>query len=292
MNRGRGRSVGGSADVRGAVLASVVAAPVMVGVIYATAGALGLAGPAATGLSTIHFRRVLGDGSVWQGLGWTVATGLAATGLAAASAISVAAMFRGTALADRMARAAALAALPIPHVVAAVGGVLVLGQSGLLSRLGATLGLLQAPADFPAIVQDRLGIGFVITLGWKEFPFLAAFAVSILATRGAALEEAARTLGAGPWDVLKRVTLPVLWRGLAPVMVATFLFVAGSYEGAALLGPGNPLPLPTATLERYADLDLARRGDAYVLTLIGLLLAMVAVAVFECLRSCFDPLES
>jgi ABC-type spermidine/putrescine transport system permease subunit I len=64
-------------------------------------------------------------------------------------------------------------------------------------------------------------------------------------------------------------------------MVAVFAFVAGSYEAAALLGPSDPLPLQSLVRERYADLDLARRGDAYVLTLVALALAAAAVAVHE-----------
>ena len=148
---------------------------------------------------------------------------------------------------------------------------MLLGQSGVLSRAAAALGMVNTPSQFPALVLDRTGIGFVLTLGWKETPFLAFFAITALATRGAALEEVARTLG----------VLPLLWRGMRPAAAAAAIFIAGSYEAAALLAPTDPLPLPVATYERYEAIDLTMRGDAYVLVLLGLALAALAVVAFE-----------
>ena len=81
------------------------------------------------------------------------------------------------------------------------------------------------------------------------------------------------------------MTWPSLWRGLLPALVAVFAFAAGSFEIAALLGPSDPLALPALTIERYEELDLARRGEGYVLTLLALALAGVAVALHEGARS-------
>jgi putative spermidine/putrescine transport system permease protein len=265
--------------------AALVAAPVFVGIAYAAAGAVGLAGAGAAGPTGRHLRAVLGSGAVWGGVWWTTATALAATLLAAAAAVATAVLFRGTAPADRAARLLAVVPLPVPHLVAASCGVLVLGQSGLLARAAFALGLVASPQEFPALVSDPLGVGFVLTLAWKEFPFLALVAFSLLGTRGAQLEEVARTLGGGPWETFRRVTWPTLWRGLLPAAVAVFIFVAGSYEAAFVLAPSDPLPLPAATYERSVELDLGRRGGAYVLALVGLAMGGVAVAAHEWARA-------
>jgi putative spermidine/putrescine transport system permease protein len=249
------------------------------------AGAFGVAGVGAHGFTTGRVMRVLTDGGVWRGVAWTVVTAGAATTLAAILAAILALSFRATGTIDRIGRAAALLPFPIPHVVAAAGGVMLLGQSGVLSRLAAALGLLNAPSQFPALVLDRAGVGFILTLGWKETPFLAFFAITSLATRGAALEEVAHTLGADSWQTLRRVVLPLLWRGMGPAVAAAAIFIAGSYEAAALLAPTDPLPLPVATYERYEAIDLATRGDAYVLVLLGLVLAALAVVAFEWRRT-------
>ena len=279
----RARGPSGAPPSSGPLLAALlVAAPVLVGVGYAAAGSVGLAGVGATGHpTTARLAAVAGDARTWASVWWTLRTALAATALAAALGVLVATAFRGAGALDRAARALAVVPLPIPQVVAASSAVLVLGQSGLLARLGHAAGLVATPQAMPALVYDRWGVALVGALAWKEFPFLALVAGSALAARGADAEEAARTLGAGPWAVFRRVTWPLLWRAMLPSVVAVFAFVAGSYEAAALVGPSDPLPLQSLIRERYADLDLGGRGDAYVLTLVALLLAAAAVALHE-----------
>lgn len=273
-------------------LAALLAAlPTLVGVGYALAAATGLAGFGARGFSLDRIIRVLGEAAVWRGLAWTLGTAAAATLLATAGAVFLAVTFRGTSPGDRAARALAVLPMAVPHLVAAAVFVLFLGQSGLVARALNAAGLADAPAAIPALVYDRWGIGFVLALAWKELPFLSLLAFSVLATRGPALEETARSLGAGPRDVFRRVTWPMLWRGLLPGVIAVFAFVAGSYEAAVLLAPSDPLALPLLTWERYTDPDLARRADAFVLVLVGLGASTAAVALHEWARARWEPFE-
>jgi putative spermidine/putrescine transport system permease protein len=274
---------------RGALLgAALVAAPVLAGVGYSALAALGVVGVGATGLSASRLARALGDPLTWRALGWSVRVALLATLLAGAAAVLLAAAFRGARFTDRVGRALAVLPLPLPPVVAATSALFVLGQSGLLARLGYAAGVVRTPADMPALVFDPAGWAVVLALAWKEAPYLTLVAGALLVGRGTEAEEAARTLGATPWQAFRRVTWPALWRGLLPALVAVFAFAAGSYEVAALLGPSDPPALPVLMLERYEDLDLARRGEGYVLTLLALLLAAVAVAAHEGARALAD----
>lgn len=266
----------------------VVALPVAVGVGYAVLGALGLAGPGAgarAGPRLARFSQVLAEGAVWRGTLWTLWVAGAFTALATLGAAAVAVVFRGEARLSRSGRTLAFLPLAVPHLAAAVGALLILGQSGLLARLAFHLGWIEGPAGMPALVLDPWGVGLILALTWKELPFLALMAATVLATRGTALEETARALGAGHWATLTRVTWPTLWRGMLPAAVAVFTFVAGSYEAAALLAPSDPLALPVLTRERYTDAALTRRGDAYVLALLGMALAAAAVAFHEWLAA-------
>lgn len=279
-------------DLLGLIAAVLLALPVIIGIVYALAAALGLVGTGAAGLSLDRVKRVLNARDTWAGLGFTLWIGAASTLLAAAGAVVLAIVFRGSSRADRLGRALVAVPLPVPHLVAALLGVWVLGQSGLLARLLAAGGLLDQPAQMPALVYDRAGAGLILTFAWKELAFLAIVATALLATRGAAAEEAARTLGASPWQTFSRVTWPVLWRGLAPAAVAVFVFVVGNYEAAALLAPSDPLALPLLVADRAADPDLARRGDAYVVSLLLLLIAIAAVAAHEFVRSRWEPIAA
>ncbi|HDL50090.1 MAG TPA: ABC transporter permease subunit, partial [Actinobacteria bacterium] len=86
--------------------------------------------------------------------------------------------------------------LPVPHLVAASGIVLLVTQSGLIARVLAVLGLINVPADFPALVFDRAGVTIVLTFLWKEVPFIGLVVLAILQSVGPQYEELARTLGA------------------------------------------------------------------------------------------------
>lgn len=283
--RGGGRAPALPAGLLPVAAAALLALPVLVGIGYALLGALDVVGFQAGAPSGRRLLRVLGERATWRGTLWTLWTAAAGTLLATAGAVVVALALRGPARLDRAGRALAVLPLPLPHLVAAAGAVLVLGQSGFLARLAVAAGLASAPADVPALVYDPWGAGLVLTFAWKELPFLSLVAIAVLATRAPDAEEAARTLGAGRWAVVRRVTWPLLWRGLAPAAVAAFIFLAGNYEAAALLAPSDPLPLPVLTYERWQDPDLARRGDAYALTLLGLLLGALAVAAHEWMRA-------
>jgi putative spermidine/putrescine transport system permease protein len=276
----------------GIAAALVLAAPVVVGMVYAVSAALGLAGAGATGDASLErVAAVVTDPVVWSGTLWILWVAAASTALSAAIAIAVAVAFRGAGRLDALGRALAILPLPVPHLVAAVGGLLVLGQSGLLARFAFHLGLVEGPAGMPALVYDPAGIGLVLALTWKEVPFLTLVAVSVLATRGNALERTARGLGAGRRDVFRRVTWPVLWRGMMPAAVAVFTFVAGSYEAAVILAPSDPLALPVLTWERFVDAGLSQRADAYVLALLGFGIALTAVGVHEWVRARVGSLD-
>jgi putative spermidine/putrescine transport system permease protein len=269
-------------------LAALVAAPVLIGVLYAVLGALGLVGLDAHGYTTEHVTRVLRAGSTWRSIGWSLATATVATAAATIISGAVAIAFRGTRLGDRLARALAAVPLPMPHIVAATLALLVLAQSGLIARVLYALGVIHSSAQMPPLILDRFGIGYMATMAWKEVPFLSMVAISVLATRGPRLEEVARTLGAPPRAILWRVTVPVLWRGMAPAAIAVAIVIAGSFEGAYVLAPSNPLALPLLTYEQYRSIDAARRADAYVLVLMGFILAAIAVATLEWARARWD----
>ena len=278
----------GTSDRLALGLAALVAAPALLGIGYALAASLGLAG-AGRGDGPSPLALLLTERVLWEGALFTLWTASLATVLATLAAVVTAVAFRGAGLLDRAARALAALSLPVPHLVAGALGVWILGQSGLLARVAAGAGLIRTPAGMPALVYDRAGLGLALTMAWKEYGFLVIAASALLATRGALMEEAARTLGAGPVATFRRVTWPTLWRGLLPAVVAVFVFVAGSYEAAALLAPSDPLALPLLVASRAADPDLARHGDAYVASLVLLLLAVTAVAVHEWTRARWEP---
>lgn len=269
----------------GLIAAAIVSAPVVIGIVYSALGAAGIVGPGADGATLDHVSSVVSDIATWRGLLWTLWVAFASTALSFVLAVAVAAMFRGDRRLDRLGRKLAVFALPFPHIVAALGAVLLLSQSGLLARVAYAAGVYASPGEMPELIYDRWGLGLILALTWKEFSFLALVAFSILARRGTELEETARSLGAGAVRTFRVATLPVLWRGLMPSTIAVFTFVAGNYEATVLLAPSSPLALPLLTMERQARSALALRGEAYALVMVAVIMSLFAVIVHEWVAS-------
>jgi putative spermidine/putrescine transport system permease protein len=259
---------------------ALLGVPIVVGVGYLLAGAVGMVGNAAPG----GLSRAVSDGAVWRSAALSLWIATIGTLLATVGALVVALLFAGTTVLDRMAQRVAVLPLPIPTVAAAVAVLLLLSQSGWLSRVAAQLQLIRVPADFPALVYDPFAVGVIATVVWKELPFLLLVAASLSSLRGGALTEAARTLGATRAQVLRRVTLPMLLRGMSPSIVAVFVFVLGSLELPLVLAPSSPLALPLLIQERRQALDAASHGEAYVVALLATVLALLAAAAHEWLR--------
>lgn len=260
--------------------AVLLGVPIAAGVGYLVAGALGLAGRSTPGAAG----RVLADAAVWRSVFLSLWIAVAGTTIALAGAVVAALLFGGAAWMDRAARTVSALPLPVPTVAAAVGILLLLSESGWISRVAAQVQLTAVPADFPALVTDPWAIGVIAAVVWKELPFLLLVALSLQSLRGAALTDAARTLGASRAQVLRRITLPLLLRGMAPSVIAVFVFVLGSLELPLVLAPSAPLVLPMLIQERRQALGAESHGEAYVIALLATALAMVAVVAHEWLR--------
>ena len=124
--------------------------------------------------------------------------------------------------------------LAFPHLVWAVALSLLLAQSGLLARLAAALGLIDAPAQFPVLVRDRYGLGIILHYVIKEMPFLVLIVLAVLRTQGATYDLVAENLGA----------LPLLGPGLAVAALFAFLVSWSQYVLTLLIGGGRVIILP------------------------------------------------
>ncbi len=275
----------------GLFLALLIALPALAGLGYSVSASLGLLGVAPGGVTSRYLREAIANQTTWAGLGWTLWITMASTFIATIAAVLLAATFRAESKADRFARIVTVLPLPVPHVVAALSSLLILSQSGLLSRIAHSAGIIATPAQMPPLVYDRSGVGLIFALVWKEIPFLALIAFTVLKNRGALLEETARSLGANRINTFLYATWPLLWRGMLPGIVAVATFVAGSYETAALLAPSRPLALPLLTMERYTDTAMELRPGAFVLAGFALLVSLAAVAAYGAMISRADRFQ-
>jgi len=166
--------------------------------------------------------------------------------------------------------------ITIPHLVAAVGIALIVGQTGLGARLAALLGLVGEPGDFPALLYDEYSVGIILTYVWKEVPFIALVVLASLRGVASELEDVARTLGAGAWQRFWYVVFPVISPSVVAASLLVFAFTFGAFEVPYLLGKSYPTILPVMAYNEYRDIDLSARPTAMA---INVLIALITGAV-------------
>jgi putative spermidine/putrescine transport system permease protein len=216
----------------------------------------------------------------WAGLRLSLWISLASTALSAALAVAAALLIRSTRRGRHVSVFLFQLNLPIPHIVAAVGMLFLLSQSGLLARLGAQLGLLDSPSGFPILVRDRMGIGIILSYVWKEVPFIGVIVLAVLQSLSQDYEDIARNLGANAWQRFVYVTLPLIAPALLSTSIIVFAFTFGAYEVPGILGVRYPRTLPVLALRFFTDADLNARAEAMALSLIITAIVMVLVAAY------------
>ncbi len=212
----------------------------------------------------------------WAGLGFALWVSAAATLGAVALTLALLALV-GARLRSTPSLVLLNLSLGLPHLVWAVALALLLSQSGLVARLAAALGLISGPASFPVLVRDRFGAGIILSYIWKETPFLLLVALSILRAQTDAYDLVARTLGAGRWQRLRWVTLPLVGPGLLAAALLVFAFVFGAYEVPAVLGVRQPRMLAVLALELFSNPDLHSRAEGMAISVV-MAVAVLGVA--------------
>ena len=167
----------------------------------------------------------------------------------------------------------ALVLLPLVLPPSVVGYFLVvlLGRRGLLGpALESLLGVRFVFSEAGAVVASAI----------VAFPILVKTAQPSLEAVPKTLEDVARSLGLGPFEVLFRVTLPLAWRGVLASLVLAFARAMGEL-GATLMLAGNiPGRTNTMSIEIFSAFEAGedQRALLYVLVLTAISLVVVLVA--------------
>jgi len=159
--------------------------------------------------------------------------------------------------------------LAIPHTVVGIALLFVFGRTGLVG----------------APVNALVGYQFWGTLGGIV---IAMLFVSVTYTVNAArvgfesveprLEKVAHTLGAGPWAVFARVTLPLAWRGILTGLTLTFARSISAF-GAVIVLTYYPMTAPVKIYDLFLQFGL---GDSSAMAVLFL---TVALSLFILLRT-------
>lgn len=168
----------------------------------------------------------------------------------------------------------------VPHAVVAVFMIQLLGQTGLLARLGYALGLLEDFDQFPKLLYTPGYGGAIGAYLWKEAPFVAYFVLAFMGSISETLGEAAENLGASPLRSFFHVTLPLSVPVIARAFLIIFIFAFGGYELPLLLGATLPKALPVQAHLAYMNPELKLRPAAMAMNAVILLMSLAMAAIY------------
>ena len=125
--------------------------------------------------------------------------------------------------------------LVVPSLIAAFLVLTMIGPGGMLARL-----LMPSGIVWPDLLHDRMGTGIILVLLWHSLPVSILIVSAVAAAIPRDLYEAARTLGATPWFMFRRITVPLCAPGIAAAALLVFIDAFGTYAVPSLIGPAYP----------------------------------------------------
>ncbi len=164
----------------------------------------------------------------------------------------------------------ALVDLPfaVPTVVT---GVMLVALYGPASVVGTVLGQYGA-----AVIYQQSGI--VLALLFVTFPFVVRSVQPVLLALDPAEEEAAATLGAGPWTTFHSVTLPGIMPAILTGAGLSFSRALGEFGSVVMVAGNRPMSTKTAPLYIFGEIESGHRYQAMAISIV-LLAASLGVLV-------------
>jgi multiple sugar transport system permease protein len=220
-----------------------------------------------------NWQRLLADARFWQDAAQTLRFAGLSLALELLLGLGLALLLHRPLPRRGLVRAVVLLPWALPTTVMALGWRWILNDpfgplNGLLQSLGLpAYGFLSQPAT--------TWLFTVLADVWKTTPFVALLLLAGLQAIPNELEEALRLEGAGPWQRLRRLTLPLL----APYLLLAALFrlaqALGVFDLIQVLTGGGPAS-STESLALYAYLNAMRFLDfGYAATLMLGMFALV-----------------
>ena len=234
-------------------------------------------------LTVIHFTNVLGDPDFFDSLLLTLYISVTSTVAAAVISIAMALILVSVAEKNRLVHFVFQIPLTVPHLVIAVAVVFMLAPAGLVSRTAIKLGIIDSSALFPLLINDRWGMGILLTYVWKEIPFITLMILAVLRHSGMELLDVGRTLKANSWQRFRYITLPTIFPSLGAACLIVFAYTFGAFEVPFLLGQTYPMMLPVWAYKNYSDVDLLARPEGIATGLVIAGFVLVAIVLSQAL---------
>ena len=207
---------------------------------------------------------------VREALGLSLACSLAATGLSIVLGVPLAWVLARTEFPGRaVARALVLLPMVLPPVVGGVALLLAFGRRGLVGQyLDAWFGVRLPFTTWAVVLAET----------FVAMPFLVITVEGALRSLDRRYEEAAATLGARRWTVMRRVTLPLIGPSLVAGAALAWARALGEFGATITFAQNSPGRTQTTPLAVYVLLQ-TNRPAAVALSLVLLAISIAVLAL-------------
>ena len=260
-------------DRRSVALLLVTAVVLLYGVVYPNLSLVISSFQRAGSWTLANYREILSQGIVIEAIVSSVGLSIGTVLFCALVGVPLAFLFERYTFPGRR-LFAAFAALPLvlPPLVGTVAFIFLAGESGILAHgIQNLLGLQNAPwrlRGWPAMLLFHT---------YTMYPFFYVLTGAGLRRIDASLAEAARSLGASKFAVLRRVLLPQLTPSLLAAALLTFMTSMASFSAPLLFG-GDVRVL---TLEIFRARQRGDFGMAVTETVILAIISLGALIFFQ-----------
>lgn len=218
-----------------------------------------------------NYEETLRDPFIWKVIGQTLRFGILTT---------LVTLLLSYPLAYHMARARSrikgllmimlLAPLLVGIVIRSYGWMIILADNGLINQLADELDI----GPF-SLMYNKTGV--MIGLIHIYMPFMVLSILGSLQTVDPDLERAARSLGAGTWQTLRRITWPLSLPGVASGAVLVFVLTVSAYVTPSLLGGYRVLTVPLLVVQTVQELYDWPLGSALAIVFFCITILIVAI---------------
>lgn len=224
-----------------------------------------------------NYRTVVADPYYWEIVWRTVRLAALATVLALVLAYPVAyCVARAGGRAKALLTGLLLAPLLVGLVVRSYGWMVLLADTGLVNQVLAGAGIGPLP-----LMYNETGV--LIGLVHVYLPFMVLALSGSLQQVDPDLERAAQSLGAGAWQVFRRVVWPLSLPGVAAGSTLVFVLSMSAYVVPTLLGGYNVITAPLLVVQTVMDLFNWPLGSAMavVLFIVSVLILALYLKVLD-----------
>ncbi len=227
-----------------------------------------------------HYARIAADPGSYGALAHSLVVSSWATGGATALGVTLAWLIARTDLPGRARwHTALLVPYMIPPFIGAIAWVYLLSPAGYLNQAWMTL---TGSADPVYVIYGPTGIVFVMIL--YEYPIAYLATIGVLQRMNPALEEAGRMARAGPWGVLREITIPLILPGVLAGALLVMMASLGNFGIPAIIGfPARYVVLTTKIYNLILNFD--EPGHLQTAAALSMWLVGIAAVVLQLQRA-------